>query len=146
MTIWGERVSAGLAAAIAAFFMYVSWNFPANGDLFPKFCGFATMLVATLMVIRTVTSPAVFGGRVPHPDWWEEVKPLAITAAVVVYVLVIFRLGYYTSSAIFLCLTAWMAGVRRVRTILVTAIVTFPLMYAFFELFLQAHMPRGLLI
>lgn len=146
MTIWGERIAAGLSFAFAIFVMYLSWNYPANGDLFPKFCGFAAIFVAGMMVLRTVTSPGVFDGERPKIAWLDEVKPLLITACVVAYVLLFFVVGYYTSSAIFLCVMAWLAGVRNVRAYVITVILTFPLMYAFFELFLEARMPRGILI
>lgn len=146
MTIWGERIAAAGGVAFAIFVMYLAWNFPANGDLFPKFCGFAMILVAGLMILRTITSPAVFDGLFPSISLMEELKPLLITAAVVAYVLIFFELGYYTSSALFLVGMAWFAGVRSVKAILITALVTFPLMYAFFELFLEARMPRGILI
>lgn len=146
MTVWGERISAVLAAVFSVYMMWIAWNFPANGDLFPKFCGFAAVFVSGLMILRTVTSPGVFDGIIPRIPWWEEIKPLVLTAGVVVYVNLFFVLGYYVTSALFLVVMAWMVGVRSVKTILITAIVTFPLMYLFFELFLNARMPRGLLI
>jgi len=146
MTIWGERLAAAIAVVFALFVMYTAWNFPANGDLFPKFCGFGLIFIAGLMVLRTISSPAVFESNAPRIHWGEELKPLLITAAVIAYVLIFFKLGYYTSSALFLIIMAWLAGVRSVKTIAITAIITFPLMYAFFELFLQARMPRGILI
>ena len=146
MTVWGERISAALAVAFAIYMMWIAWNFPANGDLFPKFCGFAAVFVGGLMILRTLTSPSVFDGLFPEISWWEEIKPLVLTASVVVYVNVFFVLGYYVSSALFLVVLAWLVGVRSVKAILITAIVTFPLMYLFFELFLNARMPRGLLV
>ncbi len=146
MTIWGERLAAALAILFAIFVMYIAWNFPANGDLFPKFCGFGLIFIAGLMVLRTISSPAVFEGHAPKLNWVEELKPLLITTAVIAYVLIFFKLGYYVSSALFLIIMAWLAGVRSIKTIAITAFITFPLMYAFFELFLQARMPRGILI
>lgn len=146
MTIWGERIAAVLASLFAMFMMWIAWNFPANGDIFPKFCGFASIFVAGLMILRSVTSPAVFDGVIPEIPWWDEIKPLVITAGVVAYVNLFFVVGYYTTSALFLVVAAWLAGVRSIRAILITAVVTFPLMYAFFELFLEARMPRGFLV
>lgn len=146
MTIWGERVAAVLAAFFAVYMMWIAWNFPANGDIFPKFCGFAAVFVAGLMLLRTITSPGVFSGRIPEIPWWDEIKPLVLTAAVVAYVNLFFVVGYYASSALFLVIMAWFVGVRSVKAIAVTALVTFPLMYVFFELFLNARMPRGFLI
>lgn len=146
MTIWGERFAALAGAIFAIFVASLAWNFPANGDLFPKFCAGAILLVGGLMVFRTISSPSVFTGLWPEINILEEIKPLLITGAVVAYVLIFFELGYYVSSAIFLCAMAWFTGVRSVKTIAITACVTFPLMYAFFELFLEARMPRGILL
>jgi hypothetical protein len=36
--------------------------------------------------------------------------------------------------------------VRNYKAILLTGFILFPLMYAFFELFLQANLPMGILI
>jgi hypothetical protein len=146
MTIWGERISAALAAIFAIYMMSIAWNFPANGDIFPKFCGFASVFVGGLMILRTFTSPRVFEGDAPDFSWWEEIKPLVLTAGVVIYVNLFFVLGYYVTSALFLVVMAWLVGVRSVKAIAITAIVTFPLMYVFFELFLNARMPRGFLV
>ena len=146
MTVWGERVSATLSVICAIFMMWIAWNFPANGDIFPKFCGFAAIFVGGLMLLRTVTSPGVFDGLVPEIPWWEEIKPLVLTAGVVLYVNLLFVVGYYVTSALFLIVMAWLVGVRSIWSIAVTAIVAFPLMYVFFELFLNARMPRGFLV
>ena len=146
MTIWGERIAAVMASLLSIYMMWIAWNFPANGDIFPKFCGFASMVVAALMFLRTVTSPDVFDARILKVAWWQEIKPLVLTAAVVAYVNLFFIVGYYVTSGLFLIVMAWMVGVRSVKAIAITAIVTFPLMYIFFELFLNARMPRGFLV
>lgn len=146
ITIWGERIAAALSSIIAICVMYLAWDFPANGNIFPVFTGFAVIGLSILMVVRTVTSPAVFDGLAPRFALWEDAKPLLLTAGVVFYVLMMFQIGYYTSSALFLCIAAYSAGVKSVRTIGLTVIITFPLMWLFFELFLHADMPRGILL
>ena len=110
ITIWGERIAAVFAAVVAIYMMYVAWNFPANGNLFPVFAGAAVICISVLMIVRTIFSPGVFFGKWPRIDVWADIKPLLLTAAVVVYVLLIFRLGYYTSSALFLIVTARVAA------------------------------------
>lgn len=146
MTVWGERIAAAIAIVIALYMLSVGREFPAGGDQFPVFACFSIIAVALLMIVRTLASPAVFSGEAPRWLPFEDIKPLLLTAATVVYVLLIFRLGYYTSSLAFLVVISLVVGVRRFSTIAVTAVVVFPLMYAFFELFLNAQMPRGLII
>lgn len=146
MTIAGERIAALLCSLGALYMIYVAWNFPAGGNKFPVFSCFAIIAVSILMIIRTFVSPDIFTEKFRIHFSWEQAKPLLLTLAVVVYVNLIFELGYYTSSFLFLVLISYGVGVRNLKVIALTAIITFPLMYAFFELFLQAQMPRGILI
>ena len=69
-----------------------------------------------------------------------------LTLIVVVYVLAIFRLGYFTASVLFLFASTLAVGIRNYRTIALTAAILFPLMYVFFEILLQANLPQGFLI
>ncbi len=150
MTIWGERIAALLCSAGAVFMAYIAWDFPAGGNQFPVFSCFAIIAVSILMLIRSKLAPGVFvsGTKLSFSveNIVEQAKPLLLTAAVIGYVLIIFELGYYTSSFLFLIIIAYVVGVRNLKTIALTAIVTLPLMYAFFELFLKAQMPRGVLL
>ncbi len=145
ITIWGERMAAILGAIIAIYFIQVSWDFPANGNIFPLFCGVAALIVATLMIVRTIVSPAVFLGRWPKPDLSEDARALLVTAISILYVIMIFQLGYYISSILFFLGLSQMAKVRSRKAIVITIFTTFPLIYIFFEVFLNTQMPRGLL-
>lgn len=146
ITIAGERIAAVLSIAAAIFMTYVAWDFPAGGDQFPIFSCAAIIFIALLMIVRTVTSPGVFDTKVRQALSLEHAKPMLLTAATVGYVVMIFELGYYTSSFLFLVIVSFAVGVRNLKVIALTAVITFPLMYAFFELFLQAALPRGILI
>ena len=146
MTIWGERIAAILCSLAAVYMGYIAWEFPAGGDQFPLFACAAIIAIGLLMIVRAILWPDVFTGRFQLAITFEAFRPLLLTAAVVVYVLMIFRLGYYTSSLLFLPVISFAVGVRDLKMIGLTAVIALPLMYAFFELFLQAQMPRGILI
>ena len=146
MTVWGERIAALLCASAAAYMMYGAWDFPAGGDQFPIFACSAIIVICIMMVIRSVVSPQMFTGTFSTTVSFDDWKPMLLTAATVGYVLLIFRLGYYTSSALFLIVICLLVGVRNYKALALTTVITFPLMYAFFEIFLQAQMPRGILL
>ena len=146
MTVWGERFAALLCILVAAYLAMIAWEFPAGGDQFPLFCCFAIIAIAILMIVRSFLSPGVFKKTYEFETIGAQARPLLLTAGVVVYVLLIFQLGYFTSSALFLIATTFAVGVHNIKAIALTVIITFPLMYAFFELFLQAQLPRGMLI
>lgn len=150
MSIWGERIVALLCSAAAIYMAYVAWEFPAGGNQFPVFSCVAIVAISVLMIVRSFLSPAVFteefSQSISIAALIDQARPLLLTATVVAYVFLIFELGYYTSSLLFLIIVSFAVGVRNLKTIALTAVVTLPLMYAFFELFLKAQMPRGVLI
>ena len=68
---------------------------------------------------------------------------LAITAA---YVASMFFVGYFVTTFLFIFAAAYALGVKSLRAIALTACILVPLLYAFFILFLGAHLPSGVLI
>ncbi len=146
VSVWGERVVAVIGALLAVYMMRLAWSFPAGGHLFPVFACGAMIAVSILMVVRTFVTPALFEKSFPSRPSREIVIPLIATVATILYVLMIFRVGYYTSTLLYLVIFSLAAGVKNRRAIALTVIITLPLMYAFFELFLQARLPQGWLI
>lgn len=146
MSIWGDRLTALTSFGVAAAMAFLSWNFPANGDIFPKFITGSIALIAVLLFLRTMSVKSVYQRRSVAFHAREELLPLVLTAAFVGYALLIFVLGYYTTTLLFLVLLSVAVGIRSPKTIGLAAVIALPLLYAFFELFLGANMPQGLLI
>lgn len=143
--IAGERVAALLVIIAALYLGYLALEFPAGGHRFPVFvCGMA-VLIGLLMLGFTWLKPALYQGTIQFDFSYGELKPIVVAVLAVLYVLAIFRIGYYVSSIAFLLATTWLVGIRNWKAVGLTAIVLFPLMYLFFEAFLQADLPRGLL-
>ena len=79
-------------------------------------------------------------------NWsYSDKKPYLVVLAAMFHAWSIFVLGYFTSAILFLIIATFLVGLRNYRAILITIIVLFPLMYAFFVLFLKAQLPRGIL-
>ena len=146
MSIWGDRLTALLSLGLAVYMAYLSWNFPASGNIFPKFITASIALIAVLIFVRSLSVTKIYARRRIAFNAREELLPLVLTAAFVAYALLIFVLGYYTTTLAFLVLLSLAVGIRSPKTILLAAIIALPLLYAFFELFLGANMPEGLLI
>ena len=146
VSIWGERIAAVLCAAFAFYMMSLAWSFPAGGNLFPVFACIAIIVTSSLMLVRTVVSPDVFDMPFQPKVTRNQLAPIIATVATVVYVWAIFQVGYYTSTLIYLVAFTLAIGIRDFKAIAITAVLTLPLMYVFFELFLQAGMPTGWLI
>lgn len=142
---WAERLTALGCIAAAVYFGAIALNFPANGGSFPLFAATGTVILSLLMIVNSfLRADGELAERVRFDFSYAKLKPLIVCGLAILYVLAIFEIGYYVSSAAFLFAAAWVAGLRRMRPLVITAVVLFPSMYAFFELFLQADMPRGL--
>ena len=99
-----------------------------------------------MMVVRTFVSPDIYEKSFALRLTRETLVPIAATAATVLYVFAIFWIGYFTSTLVYIVGFALAVGVRDYRTIAMTVLIALPLMYAFFEIFLQAGLPRGWII
>lgn len=143
--IAGERVAGLLVVAAGLYMGWLALDFPAGGSQFPLFTCAMAVLIGLLMIVTTFLKPALYEGSIEFDFSYGELKPIVVAVLAVLYVLAIFRLGYYVSSALFLVLTTWLVGIRSAKMIALTAVILFPLMYLFFEAFLQADLPRGIL-
>ena len=142
----GERIAA-VACAVAAFYMLrLAWDFPAGGNLFPVFACGAIIVTSLMMVVRTFVSPDIFEKSFAPRLTREALVPVVATAATILYVFAIFWIGYFTSTLVYIVGSALAVGVRDYRTITLTVLIALPLMYGFFEIFLQAGLPRGWMI
>ena len=129
---------------LSIFFGLESLNFPAGGELFPLFLFGCIILLSCLLSLESFlkkTKQQSVQIKIDFFTW----KPLFVSIAVIIHVIFIFILGYFTSSILFLIGCSILIGLRDARAIGITAVVLFPLMYAFFEGFLNAGLPKGVL-
>ncbi len=144
---WGERITAVVLIALSLYLGAMAREFPAGGGIFPLFAAGGTVVLSLLMIMDTfIGRGKPRDSKVRFDVGYETLKPVFVTVAVIVYVIAIFELGYFVSSALFLVGTSVLVGIRNMRAIVLTGVVLFPLMYVFFELLLHANLPQGLLI
>ena len=128
---------------LSIFFGLESLNFPAGGELFPLFLFGCIILLSCLLTIESFLKKPKQQSVQIKIDFFTW-KPLFVSIAVIIHVIFIFILGYFTSSFLFLIGCSILIGLRDARAMGITAIVLFPLMYAFFEGFLNAGLPKGI--
>lgn len=144
---WGERIAAAVFIALAVFMGLIAWEFPHGGGMFPLFSMFGIIGLSGLLFYNTLGPKSSEQERkLGFDSRFQTLKPLWVCLLVFAYLFVMFELGYYLTTAIFLVTAAWLVGVRNVKTIALTTVILLPLMYAFFELFLQANLPRGIFL
>ena len=142
--IFSKILTSVILIAISVYVWITSDEFPADGNHLPQFC--AAIAIAILFVMLLKDLMGTQKKRVRFDFSYHANKHFVLLFLSILYVISIFFLGYYLSTTIFLILGCFLVGVRNSKAVILTVIVTLPLMYAFFELFLQAGLPRGLII
>jgi len=145
--LWAERLTALGMIVVAGFFVTQSIDMPGGSGSFPLFTEYVIILLALVMIVRTFfTHDERFEGEVHFNFSYEAMKPIYVMVTTIFYVYAVFRFGFYTASIIFFFIGAWMTGYRNVRAMAMIAAVLFPVMYLFFNLALDADLPKGLLM
>ncbi len=145
MSLFVGRIATWICLiGVAAFVWVESDQFPANGHQLPQFCAIVAICIMLLMLLKEFKN--IDKKKVKMELSYQANKHFVIFLFSIFYVISIFFVGYYVSTILFIIFGCLLVGVRQLKTIVITTVVTLPLMYAFFELFLQAGLPRGWLI
>ncbi len=145
MSVFVGRLLTSIALIVFSVYIWMeSGEFPANGDQLPRFCAIVAVVILLIMLVKDFLS--IKKEKIKFDISYQANKQFVILFFSILYVISIFLIGYYVSTAIFLVLGCFLVGVRKLRFVIFTVVITLPLMYAFFELFLQAGLPRGLMI
>lgn len=144
---WGERIAALGFIAFAIYIGNLALEFPAGGGTFPLFAAGAAVFLSLMIILDTIVRRTAASEKpVVISLSYQAFKPAVITVLTIVYVLSIFEVGYFTATLLFLVISTLLIGLRKIGTILLTAVILLPLMYLFFEVFLLANLPQGALI
>lgn len=145
--LMAERLVA-VALIIAGGFMYsqtIGW--PQRAGAFPQFAEIGIMVLAAGMLVRSFTPRDIerLKGMVNFDFSYTAWKPVYIMAVGVIYAIAVFEIGFYVTSFVFYFIAAYMTGLRNHKMIVITGLILFPLLYAFFTLALGAFLPEGIL-
>lgn len=144
---WSEWIA---QAGIISFCVWILWmgaDYSFGGNLLSGFSAGVSILLSLGIVYQTYQDRAKkLAAKVKFDFSYFGLKAWVMATVIVFYVLLIFELGYFTSTAIYLISTSYLTGLRDLKLVVMTTAILIPLMYGFFELFLQAGLPEGILI
>ena len=144
---WGERIMAVVFIGLSVYFIVPAIDFPALGGAFPIF-SFSVIILCSLIILtrsffkKTPSMLAKMSFKLDR----AAVRPLVLTGLVFLHIWLMNIIGYFSSALLFfLCATLFL-GIRNYKSLLITVVILFPGLYAFFIFFLKAQLPTGILI
>lgn len=144
---WGVRIAAAIYIVFCFYVGAQAIEFPAGGGTFPLFAQVCAVLISGILIAGTFRPSAKEDDEgVDFQVTYSRAKPLLLLALTILYVFTIFELGYFTSTLFFLFAASLMVGIRDLKTLVITAAILLPTMYAFFIVFLHAPLPKGVLL
>ncbi len=143
---WGDVIAASFFIGFSGWIIWYSYDFPAGGQNFSNFSAICIIVMSVVMIAKAVLSKEPEMKRLIKVDLsWPRNKQYYVALLVIGYWLVSFVIGYFVTTFLFLVIAAWMAGIRDIKVIAITAIILLPALYGLFILVLQADMPEGIL-
>lgn len=145
-SIWGERLAGIGAIGFGLYMMWTSWNYPVGGHMFPVFATFGMVLLGAAMILQTFLRPDGYDRS--GAGKWEPASlfPLLMTGLALGYFLLVFWLGYFASTFLFLLATPFVLGLRRPWPVLLSAAAASGFIYLVFQVALRTRLPAGLLM
>ena len=118
-----------------------------GGNLQSNFAAYGTILLSLVVVYQTFRDRAKeLAEKIEFDFSYFGLKAWVMAVAVVIYVFLILFLGYFTATGLYLIASTYLTGLNDLEIVGITAVVLIPLMYGFFEIFLKAGLPEGILI
>ena len=144
---WGEYISQAVIILFCSWVIWTGSEYPFGGNFQSNFAAYGTIMLSLAVVYQTFRNRAKqLAAKIEFNFSFYGLKAWVMAVAVFVYVLLIFQLGYFTATAVYLVATSYLTGLRDLKLVAITAAILIPLMYGFFEIFLQAGLPEGILI
>jgi hypothetical protein len=144
---WGEGLSQAVIILFCGWVLWTGAEYAFGGNLLSGFSAGVSILLSLAIVYQTYRERTKeLAEKIDFDFSYFALKAWVMAVVIIFYVLLIFQLGYFTSTAIYLISTSYLTGLRDLKLVVMTTAILIPLMYGFFELFLQAGLPEGILI
>ena len=143
-----DRMIALMVIIMCLFFYREASQYPAGGSYFPIFSLVAIILLSVLMLMFSF-----WPQRGQRPEATEnagkgqkKLRPFFLTCIFFLYLVIVPRIGLFTSTAALTCAVMAFLKVREVKLYILVVLVVTASFYIFFGLILKVSIPGSLLM
>jgi putative tricarboxylic transport membrane protein len=151
----GELAFTGLLLVFSLFMLWQAYSISkfesiTSAGSFPMFAT-AVMLIAALVIAGQTAraQPLPSGGESLARQFARQITPLVLvsfTLAIVVYMVLLDLIGFLPASYLFLVVSMWLLGGRRIVLNLVVSALSLAAIYVIFQTVFSVVLPKGVLL
>lgn len=127
---------------VLAFFIFLKGTFELknwSSRYFPLIVLGLVLVLTIVMIVNAIRKPA------PEYNFEGGKRALFIAASLLVYILIIYVVGFYIASPIYMAVTMYLLGQRNKKVIVLVPLAVTLFIYVTFTIVMKIPVPAGLL-
>ena len=141
----GDRMISLFLIAFCGLSYYLSFSFSSEARSYPHFMIFCLFFFSLVLLVNTFVK-----SQKKEKDYIDKGKIdisrlLSIGILTVIYIVVLSKIGFYSSTVIYLLCAMSLLGIKNIKLLLFVTGIFLLLLYSIFNVFLQQPKPEGIL-
>ncbi len=132
-----------ICAAIGIWAWTVSLAFPETTQMYTHVALIAFIGLSLILIVWSITHAKVPGGEVVNAKVFAN--PMLTFIMILVYVLLLEKIGFFVCSTVFMLGFMWFMGYRKPLTMVLTTVGMLGFIYLLFVYELRVSLPSGIL-
>ncbi len=132
-----------ICTAIGVWAWIISLQFPEATQMYTHVALGAFIGLAVILIVWSVLHAKVPGGETVNVKTFGN--PMLTFVMILVYVLLLDKIGFFVTSAVFMLGFMWFMGYRKVLTMILTTVGMLGFLYLLFVHELHVSLPDGIL-
>jgi len=141
----GDRIISFLLMLFCGLSYYLSFSFSGEARAYPHFMIFCLFFFSLVLFVSTFINSKKKERENSSKSKIDISRLLNIGILTLAYIVLLNKIGFYSSTAIYLLCAMSLLGIKNIKLLLFTTGIFLLLLYSIFNVFLQLPKPEGIL-
>jgi len=141
----GDRIISFLLMLFCGLSYYLSFSFSGEARAYPHFMIFCLFFFSLALFVSTFINSKKKERENSSKSKIDISRLLNIGILTLAYIVLLNKIGFYSSTAIYLLCAMSLLGIKNIKLLLFTTGIFLLLLYSIFNVFLQLPKPEGIL-
>lgn len=141
----GDRMISLILMLFCGLSYYLSFSFSGEARAYPHFMIFCLFFFSLILFVGTFINSKKKEKENSSKSKIDISRILNIGILTVAYIVLLNKIGFYSSTAIYLLCAMFLLGIKNIKLLLFVTGIFLLLLYSIFNVFLQLPKPEGIL-